>query len=602
MIMKKRIILFLAIITFSTACNDDFLDVDPLDRQFDTAVWTNKGLIDAFVKNIYMGLHHSCHPVMLSSVCDESMAVWGWETTPVLNGTINQSYHGIFYHWSASFDNLRWGDLYSNIRACNIYLQNIETAAFKDDDDIKKLTGEVYFLRAHLYYWLMSFHGGVPLIDKPYGLDDDYTIARSTFEETIDFIVSDLNTAADLLPITGDKAQATKGAALTLKSRVLLYAASDLFNSNGSWTSGYAHPELISYTDISAGARKARWEAAKDAAQAVMDLGVYSLYGGTSPSSAEQATENYANIFLNTGNQEDIFLSFYDVLNWNGAWNRPNIALFNSPNGWNCWGGNTPIGQFVDSYEMSDGSKFDWNNPTHAVAPYENRDPRFYASIQYDGAKWKPRPAADQAIDPIGIVQTGFYQNADLTTTTPGLDTRKRPNNDWNGTYTGYYLRKFIDPAVYAQFKEQLLPWRQMRYAEVLLNYAEACIELAELGEDTEAEAKDKLNMIRQRAAMPDITETGTALRDRYRNERKIELAYENHRYFDIRRWMIAPSVINNAQGIDIFYPYGSSVPTYTIKPNVEGRSWHASNKSYFLPLILGEINKNPLLIQNPGY
>lgn len=177
-----------------------------------------------------------------------------------------------------------------------------------------------------------------------------------------------------------------------------------------------------------------------------------------------------------------------------------------------------------------------------------------------------------------------------------GLDTRQGPIEDWNGSYTGYYMRKFLDPSVNHQYDKQPYPWRQIRYAEVLLNYAEACIEL---GED--AEARKYINMIRTRAGMPDIpdSEMGDVLKEHYRNERKIELAYEQHRYFDIRRWMIAPEVIKNVQGIDIRYPYGVTEPNYSII-DVQERKWN--DKSYLLPIYLDEMQKNDLLIQNPLY
>ncbi|KQB42850.1 SusD family protein [Flavobacterium daejeonense] len=590
--MKKRIILFFIIIGFTTGCNDDFLDVAPLDKYSDAAVWNDKALISGFVNNIYMGLHYGFQTEMLSSICDESMDVWGWETLPVINGDINQSYSGVFYHWSSPYNNLQWGNLYKNIRACNVFLKNMETTKLQGDD-IDKMKGEVYFLRASFYYWLMSLHGGVPLIDKPYQTSDDLLIERGTLAETIDFIIKDLNEAAVLLPTTGDKAHATKGAALTLKSRVLLYAASDLFNSGASWSPNYEHPELVSYIG---GDRVARWQAAKDAAKAVIDLNQYSLSGGTNPGSAEQATKNYINIFLNNGTEEDIFYSYYDNVN-NNSWNSPSPGLFNGPNGYHNWGGNTPTGQLVDSFEMIDGTSFDWNNPTLKANPYKNRDPRFYANILYDGAQWRKRPDDVIAADPNGVVQTGYYQNADGTYRA-GLDTRQGPIEDWNGSYTGYYMRKFIDPNINHQFERQKLPWRQMRYAEVLLNYAEACLELGQ-----EDEAKTYMNMIRSRAGMPNIpvSETGITLMNRYRNERKIELCYEQHRYFDIRRWMIAPNVIKNVTGVDIRYPFGSTTPSYSVI-SVQNRSWLANNKTYFLPILLDELNKNKLLIQNPGY
>ena len=586
----KIFILFTAILL--TACNEDFLEVEPLDRYSDAAVWTDPALVSSFVNNIYMGEMYGFQLEMLASLSDISMTKRA-EVNPILNSEINNSYLSVLSptHWITSYHNISWNYLYENIRACNLFLEKVEEGASVEGEDIDHLIGEVHYLRANFYYWLMSFWGGVPIIKNSYSLTDDFSVARNSLEETVNFIVSECDAAANILPVSGDKARATKGAALALKSRVLLYAASDLFNSNASWTSSYANPELVSYVG---GDRTARWRAAKEAAKAVMDLGVYSLYGGTNPGSPEQATENYINLFLNNGNEEDILLSFYDNVN-RDDWQSPDPGLFYGPNGYNCWGNHTPTQQLVDSYEMIDGSKFDWNNPEEKAAPYENRDPRFYASILYDGAKWRQRPDDVIAADPEGIVQTGYFENEDGTFTA-GLDTRQSPIQDWNGTYTGYYLRKFIDPSLNHQYEKQKYPWRQIRYAEVLLNYVEACIELEDYDE-----AKTYLNMIRNRAGMPNIPaeETGDVLRDRYRNERKIELAYEQHRYFDIRRWMIAPDVIENVQGLRIEYPYGTDSRTFELI-EVQQRGW--KDKSYFLPILLDELNRNELLIQNPDY
>jgi hypothetical protein len=252
----------------------------------------------------------------------------------------------------------------------------------------------------------------------------------------------------------------------------------------------------------------------------------------------------------------------------------------------------------IDSYEMIDGSKFSWGDPIEKATPYQNRDPRFYASINYDGAKWRPRPSDAAGRDPIGIVQTGYYEKPDGSLV-PGLDTRNSPLEDWNGSYTGYYMRKFIDPGINAQYDKQDLPWRYIRYTEIILNYAEACLGLGQ-----EAEAKTYINMIRKRAGMPDITDAGQALIDRYRNERKIELAFEDQRYFDVRRWMNAPDAYTDAEGVSIRYQADAngnpiSAPTYSII-DVQSRAWNP--RFYFLPIKLDEMNRNNKLIQNPLY
>lgn len=592
--MKKINIYILSILLLMSSCSDSFLKVDPLDKYSDAAVWSDPALVSAFVNNIYLGQYYGFHTLMLSSLCDESMEVWAWETQPILKSEITPSYVGALApgFWIMAYHNLSWNRLYKNIRSCNAFFENVEKYELQGDE-IDRLKGEVHYLRGYFYFWLLSMHGGVPLIEKSYTTSDDLLVSRNTLEETVNFIVKDLDEAARILQTSTDKARASKGAALALKSRLLLYAASDLFNSNASWSAGYANPELVSYTS---GDRRARWQAAKDAAKDVMELGVYGLHGQKVYTDPQEATDNYISIFLNHGTSEDIMLTYYDYVNHgSGDFQQPRPGLFNSPNGFHGWGGNTPIGQYIDAYENIDGTKFDWTNPVQKASPYTGRDPRFYANILYDGASWRQRPDDVIGSDPLGIVQTGFYENANGSYT-PGLDTRQGPIEDWNGTYTGYYMRKFLDPAVNHQYEIQSYPFRQIRYAEIVLNYVEACLELGE-----EDEAIEKLNDIRERAGMPDIPvgETGVALKERYRNERRIEMSYEGHRFFDIRRWMIAPDVLKNAQGIDIRYPHGSTQPTYTVT-EVQDRAWN--NKAYLLPILLDEMNKNELLIQNPGY
>jgi hypothetical protein len=273
-------------------------------------------------------------------------------------------------------------------------------------------------------------------------------------------------------------------------------------------------------------------------------------------------------------------------------------GLANGPNGYHNWGGNTPIQELVDDYEMVDGTEFDWNNPAHAAAPYENRDPRFEASILYDQAPWRPRPSDTREIDPDGKIIIRSVETSPGEWTF-GLDTRNGPVEDWNGGYSGYYLRKFIDPTVEHEYAaaggNQEAPWHYFRYGEILLNYAEACLGLG--GAAQEEEAKTYINMIRERAGMPATTATGQDLVDQYRNERRIELAFEQHRYFDVRRWMIAPEALNrNANGIVIEAPLNGPVK-YSLN-KVQDRNW--SNNMYFLPITLDEINRNRNLIQNP--
>lgn len=595
-------IIFLCGFTFisTSSCNENFLDGEPLDQFAENAVWNDPNLIETFVNNIYSGIPHGFHALMLSSLVDESMAVWNWETSNATNSLVNPSYLGVWDEnfWTGRrFQQINWTNGYRQIRACNIFLEKIEDAEFVNEEWKMRLIGEVRFLRAFIYHNLVSIYGGVPLITKAYGLGEDYEVERASLKECIQFIAEETDKAAELLPLFqsgGQKGRATKGAALALKARSLLYAASDLFHNQSTWAQGFAKPELIGYSD---GDRMTRWSAAKNAAKAVMDLGVYGLHeNGGEPS------ENFGKIFLAKETSEDIFVK-YLLQRVEEGWDIGNPGLYNGPNGYHNWGGNTPVGQLVDDFEMADGTRFEWSNPAHAASPYENRDPRFYATFLYEGAKWRTRPEDVRGLDPKGIIQVGQWKKWNSQTnqeeTLHGLDTRQGPIEDWNGTFTGYYLKKFIDPNIDHQYFRQEVPWRVMRYTEVVLNYVEACIELGE-----EGEARTYLNLIRKRAGMPDINDSGDALKRRYRNERRVELAYEDHRYFDVRRWMIAPQVYGNAKGVRVVYPLlfdksTSLKPTYSVI-EVQNRKW--SDKAYLLPIKLDEMNRNKSLIQNPLY
>lgn len=598
--MKKALVWVLgaALVVGFASCKKDFLAEPPPDRYSDEQVWKDPVLAQAFVNNIYLGIPHGFSNIMMSSIVDETMYNADLGTSNVTQSLITPSDLSIFdpdFFTANRQRGVQWTNAYKFVRAANLFFSKIGGATFSETQK-NEMRGEVHFLRAYLYHNLVSMYGGVPIVAKVFGTADSLNVTRNSFEECVAFIVADLDSAAALLPLeqTGvNNGRATKGAALALKARVLLHAASDLYNSNGAWAGSYAHKELIGYVG---GDRTARWQAARDAAKAVIDLGVYSLYKPT-PANPEEAAKNYADIFLQKQTSEDIFVRYFtrDIdENWDGY----NPGLYNTPNGWHGWGSNTPIGQQVDAYEMADGTPFNWNNPVHAKTPYLNRDPRFYVSINYDGAKWRPRPSDAANRDPVGVVQTGYYETPDGDLI-GGLDTRSSPIEDLNGTYTGYYLRKFIDPSVDAQYQKQDQPWRYIRYAEVLLNYAEACIALGQ-----EAEARTYINVVRKRAGMPAITESGQPLVQRYRNERRVELAFEDQRFNDVRRWMIASNAYRNAQGVSIHYRLDASGaviegPTYDVY-DVQDRAWNP--RFYFLPIKQDEMNRNSNLVQNPLY
>ncbi len=600
-----------------TGCNDDFVNTQPLDQVPESAVWTDVALAEAFVTNIYAGLGNGgLDEQMLASLTDETIFTHpGRNITTITESRSNPADPG----WING--TIAWQQMYLRIRAANLALKNLEKPQFSDATMAERLKGEALFMRAYYYQQLVRYYGGVPLVDRPYDLGEaDYMAPRNTMEECINFIAKDCDEAAKLLKgKTIAAGRASEAAALALKSRVLLYAASDLYDAatakaKSSAHAAFAKPELVSLTN---GTRTERWQKAKDAAKAVLDLPNYGYQLTlTAPAAKEEATMNYMNASLsrNGGEKELIFARYFINAKQEGGGRQ---GLFNGPNGYHNWAGNSPIQNFVDDYEMMDGTKFSWSNPEQAKAPYVKRDPRMYVSIMHDGATWKPRTADVAAKDPVNQIQTGTYEVVDGTgkkVTHFGLDTRKSTVEDWNGSYTGYYMRKFTDPTptLVDQNAFQQVPWPFLRYTEAVLNYAEACIEL---GQD--AEARTWLNKVRFRAGMPAFTESGDALRQRYRNERRVEMAFEEQRYHDARRWMIAPVTLGrkaNAISINGTLKPGKSVSLYKydpdsydysykvidIDPGKENRQW--ADKMYFLPIHRDEINRNNKLVQNPGY
>src|SRR5947208_12321150 len=214
-----------------TGCNN-VLDLTPKDQLSDAAVFTDPNLAQAFVNDMYRGMGHGLYEIMLASVSDETHFIHNYATEPIVKSIITSSDRGALD--DGRFAHFNWAPTYSRIRQTNIFLSKIDGTTF--DAALKqRMKGEVFFLRAYFYHNLMRMYGGVPIITKVYGLNEDYTVARNTFKETVDFIVANADSAAGLLPLSYsgvNVGRATKGAALALKARVLLYAASHLYNVN----------------------------------------------------------------------------------------------------------------------------------------------------------------------------------------------------------------------------------------------------------------------------------------------------------------------------------------------------------------------------------
>jgi hypothetical protein len=571
------------------SCKKSFLDTKPTTQFAETDVWSDPNLVQLNLNSIY---NQNPWGFFLTSLSvDEARCYDGGNDFNMSNMLLTP-------------DNAGWGDWngkYKVIRDCNMFLENIDklpdNATLTDGVTLKnRLKGEAIFLRAWYYQMLASYFGGVPIVTKSYVLTDDFTVPRNTYEETIKFISEQCDLAASLLPVinTGDnKGRVTKGAALALKSRALLYAASELHNTTKF--AGFSKPELLGYVG---GNNLQRWQAAKDAAKAVIDLNAYSLYQ-PNPASGADATANYEALFTSKESTEDVFVRYFNVSANLGAdfW-----TIF--PNGFGGIETNGVTSETVDAFEMANGTTFSRDNAAQNKEPYKNRDPRFYATVLYEGARFRPRPSNLVGTDPVGVLQAGTWEKWDAAagkiTFTYGLDSRNSAVYGGGYNNTGTSMLKFINRKtdMYVNHQDDLT-WRYIRYTEIILNYAEACIEL---GQD--AEARTYINMIRKRAGMPDVTESGTALKKRYQNERRIEMIYENQRFFDVRRWLIGPDAYHPMHGVDIVYKLNpdkttAAIPTVTPVQITTGK-W--DDKAYFMPLSRSEMNKNAKLVQNPGY
>ncbi|MCG9972864.1 RagB/SusD family nutrient uptake outer membrane protein [Christiangramia crocea] len=524
-------------------CEKDFLDQVPKDSLTEETVWTDPQGAVQFVNAIYgempsgfdrwydgwaKGLY------LLDGASDDGDVSMGWTHSTLLQ---NAEFLPTYVPWGNM-----WGNYYNLIRKANVALENLDR--LEDEELRTRLKGEVYFLRGFMYHKLLRLFGyrseggeptGVPLITGSLSIEDNLQIPRASYNEVVDFIISDLDRAAEILPEKGGIAagRATSGAAKAYKGRVLLYAE--------------------------------KWQQSANASMEVMD-GTYSLF------------PDYKTLFLTKNNEEIIFAKKFlypDKHHQTNAGGTQNAGwdVYNSPASYRGvsdggWGGNIPTQNFVDSYDMVDGLPQDESPLYDPESPWDNLDPRFEMTVVHNGANFRGRE--------VELFEGG---------------------RDDLFMHTGYFLRKFHneDLVIYSQSSDQ--DWIFMRYAEVLLNYAEAQNEAS--GPDATVYAA--INEIRNRADMPDLPQglSQDEMRAEIRNERRIELAFEEHRYFDIRRWRIAPDLLNGpVQGMRIIKNDDGSFD-YEIF-DVEERSF--PEKMYVLPIPQDEIDKNPEAKQILGW
>lgn len=535
------------------SCKKDFLERAPGVNLTLDKVFADPVLAAEFADNSYQFRVSDYHRWGASStrtstahLSDESVAGGDALTS------VAAFYQGL-YHSTENDIGTVWDDSYKGVRNCNVVLSRIDQVPWTAAQDAKRIKGEQYFLRAFYYFELIRRFGGVPLIEKVYGIEENVDVPRNSYDECVNSILADLDKAETMLPAdynatsgpntASNYGRATMGSAKALRARALLYAAS---------------PRDNPANDI------AKWQKAADAAKAVMDMNLYSLMPSYASMLSLNKSPEYILIKVR-GPRSRVFTYLQDAIL--------------SPGSGGDQGTNNPTQNHVDLYEMANGKPItDPASGYNPQQPYVGRDPRFYSNVLYNDVSWQGR-------------RMQMYDG--------GLDYR-----EGNQTYTltRYYPRKWWPEVISASSSgTALVNYIYFRYGEILLNYAEAQNEAA--GPDVSV--YNTVNQIRARAGMPNlpIGMTKIEMRSRIRNERAVELAYEDQRWYDIMRWKIGPQVIAQPmQGMNVVKNSNGSF-TYQVITLPAGVQKVFNDNQHFYPIPRREVQKsNGVLKQNPGW
>ncbi|MCX3267435.1 RagB/SusD family nutrient uptake outer membrane protein [Pedobacter agri] len=579
--MKKILITAMLPLVF-LACKKSGGLEDKTTGLTEEAVFTDSVQTNNFLNRIYLDAGYTFGPSRFNSAGgsgntelatdnaegNNNLSVWG---NAYAQGTIGPSNVLTGFGTDKDF----WTTPYKNIRRVNLLLEKIGGAPFHESTK-KRMRAEARFLRAFYYQHMVIAFGGIPLIgDQVFGINDIINLPRSSYEDCVAYMVSELDAAAaDLANVTYkdiDFGRVTGGACLALKSRVLLYAASPLFNGGGTTKSA-----AVGYPAFNAN----RWQQAADAAEALINTNLYSL----NVDNTTRPGNGFYQVFLKRVNTEYIF-----------QYNRPAQKEFEAyylPPTRTGASIMKPTQSLVEAFPMRDGKAISESSTYNPNDPYVNRDPRFEYSIIYNGLSYINNSSVKT------VVYTYTSTGSTIANTTADAYT---PNNQ----FTGYFGRKMCDENISNGLSATTeRAWPLIRYAEILLNYAEA---INEVGQPEKA--VEKLALLRNRAGiLPGADgrygiKTGISvaeLRTLIRNERRIELAFEDHRFNDIRRWKIASAVLKGFNSIDIITRTGTNTFVHTVSR--APRPLNFRDAMYLLPIPLSEIQKMPMMEQNPGY
>ena len=554
--MKKIFAIILTVLAIS-ACSDKILDIKPTNSISDAAVWSDPSLIRAYHTALFNAIPHGFKIDMQCKTTDEIVTVNSGSSPVIALATLTPDNVGNLSttQWHGGCNLNYWNQAYQYLRRINFFLEQMETTDISMQDK-DKLIAEARFLRAFIYFYLIERYGDVPLVTQSYELGSENTFSSTPFDEIVAFIDKELAAIMPSLPdyyATNDAnfGHPTKAVCQALLSRMYLYAASPLFNTSND---------------------KSKWNKAYEASKKFIDTYTqYSLYPDY---------EKMFNQASGTPNSEIIFAQNFTSTS---SHQYPINTIGRRYGGYGGWWGSSGVSkELLDDYDMINGEPaFIWNNGVKTINPasgydpqhpYDNRDPRMDMCILHDGSQFH------------GVT---FEMWVSSDGTSWGYDNVHQSSDN---PASNQQMRKFMPPdEIPLTWQEKyVMPWIHFRLAEIYLNFAEAAFETGK-----EAECREYINKVRARVGMPGLpaSVTGEALRARLYNERHIELVFEEHRYFDLRRWMIASEVLNRpGHGIKITLDKATGVKTYEDELLLDRKFY---DTMYLLPIATDELLKN---------
>lgn len=628
----------------SVSCERPFLEPWPPDgARLPSDIWENYNfsrgiLFKAMADHQYPYIFYTVTgPSMLASACDEAEHT---ETQAMVQSFNDGSWsptRDIALRYGGTVNNdtkSPWYNSYSGLRRVNIFLANVDNSAIINDPTIPSrfyerdyFKGAAYYLRAFLYFELFRAYGTFVIQNDILTMGDNMALPRNTMQECYDTIIADLDRAIELVPYLHDDlnwSMPNKTMAQTLKAVVQLYYASPLFQGEDREANPYGIAKNT-VGDVD------RWlDVVSSSRAAIQENAFYNLMPMTRWNKSYSTTGSYSErltVQNGASQSEAIMATTFEPSTYYNEYNSlpDNVEL--------CNGLTNPSQNLVDAFEVvplqtagtigrpvvgAPAVPFDWTNAAHAANPYANRDPRFYFSVSYNGTAWGETPSLSYIVDTYEAVSPN-----------PGGKHRDytRPNH----TKTGYYYRKFIPETFhnygsssgYTGFS-RIVP--HIRFAELLLIYAEAMNEaygadiadpsgplraITTIGATTRtpSTAREAVNCIRERVGMPEIPVglTQDQMREVIKHERQVEFAFENKRFWDLRRWKMGDVLGEPIRGIKVTpTAFNTAVPprptafAYEVE-EVETRFW--DDRMYFFPIPYGELIKyNGAIKQNPGW